>query len=52
MQMEGPVAQRLEQGTHNLEKGIFAQIQWACMPLVFQPLAESASKPVQAHLCG
>jgi hypothetical protein len=47
---KGPVAQRLEQGTHNLRQGILAVFQYACMPLYFQRFSKLASKPVQAHL--
>src|SRR5208283_1278399 len=34
--IERACSSAVEQGTHNLRWGILAQIQWACMPLVFQ----------------
>ena len=44
--IEGPVAQRLEQGTHNLRRGILAEMQLACIPLYFQWFSKMISKPI------
>src|SRR6478672_168146 len=46
----GPVAQRLEQGTHNLAPGKLAGFVHGCIYLYFQRFRGTACKRIQAHL--